>query len=301
MILRTSLLAATLLPGAALAQATTIETATGPVELDGVPGTVVALDLAAIDTLSALGVTVAGVPDITPPAYLADTLAQAEIVGTLFEPDFETIAAMGPDLIVAGGRSQSQVEPLSQIAPTLDMTIGEDVVQQGLARLEAYGALFGHEAEAEALREEFAAVQADVQDAAADEGEVLILLANGGTLSAYGAGSRFGWIHTDLGLAEAVPDLDAETHGEAVSFEFVAETDPDWIFVVDRGAAIGQEGEAAAATLDNPLIAGTTAAQEGQIVYLDPAPLYLAGGGIRSLIATTTEIAEALGADASGS
>ncbi len=70
---------------------------------------------------------------------------------------------------------------------------------------------------------------------------------------------------------------------------------PDWILVIDRGAAIGQDGEAAEATLDNPLVAGTTAGENGRIVYLDSAPLYLAGGGITSLRGTVNQITAAFG------
>ena len=79
-------------------------------------------------------------------------------------------------------------------------------------------------------------------------------------------------------------------HGINELAKTIAEVDPDWILVIDRGAAIGQEGEAAQATLDNPLVAGTKAAQNGQILYLDSAPLYLAGGGIRSLMGTLDQI-----------
>ncbi|MCO6384671.1 siderophore ABC transporter substrate-binding protein [Oceanicola sp. 502str15] len=294
------LAALVLLPGAVAAQSVEIETAAGPVAAPQAPETVVALDIAAIDTLSALGVTIAAVPQFTPPAYLADVFAAAQPVGSLFEPDFEALASLGPDLIVAGGRSQKQVEPLSQIAPTLDMTIGLDVVGEGKARLEAYGKLFGAEEQAAALEAKLDEAVAGAQTAAEGKGDALILLVNGGKISAYGDDSRFGWLHTTLGIPEAFPDIVAEGHGEAVSFEFVAETDPDWIFVIDRGAAIGQEGEAAAAVLDTPLVAGTKAGKAGQIVYLDPAPLYLAGGGINSMLGSIGEVTTALeGAGAS--
>ncbi|GGL58081.1 siderophore ABC transporter substrate-binding protein [Wenxinia marina] len=283
------------LPGLAAAQEVEIETYAGPVSVPASPETVVALDLAAIDTLDALGVSIAGVPDITPPAYLADAMADVPTVGTLFEPDFEALAVMAPDLIVAGGRSQTQVEPLSAIAPTVDMTIwGGDLVAQAEARVAAYGTLFGLEDEAAALTADLDAAIEEARSAVEGKGDALILLTNGGTVSAYGDDSRFGWIHTALDLPEAYPELTAETHGEAVSFEFIAEVDPDWILVIDRGAAIGQEGEAAAATLDNPLVAGTKAGQAGQIVYLDPAPLYLSGGGIQALTITLGEIADAM-------
>ncbi|WP_373354132.1 siderophore ABC transporter substrate-binding protein [Pseudoroseicyclus sp. CXY001] len=289
-----ALVAALSFAGAAQAQTVTVETYSGPVEVPAAPETVVVLDLAGVDALQALGVPIAGVPDIQPPAYLADVMAEAEIVGTLFEPDFEALAVMAPDLIIAGGRSQTQVEPLSAIAPTIDMTIWEDVIGQGRARVEAYGDIFGKEAEADALLADLDAAIEGAQSAAEGMGDALILLTNGGKVSAYGDDSRFGWIHTDLGLPEAFAELDAETHGESVSFEFIAEVDPDIILVIDRGAAIGQDGEAAAVTLDNPLVAGTTAAETGRIIYLDSAALYLVGGGIQSLMLTIEEITDAL-------
>ncbi|WP_281981820.1 siderophore ABC transporter substrate-binding protein [Thalassorhabdomicrobium marinisediminis] len=300
--MKTTFLATALavLPGLAIAQTTSIETAAGPVTVPVSPETVVTFDLAALDTLQALNVPVAGVPAIAPPAYLAEVLGSTPAVGTLFEPDFEALAVMAPDFIIAGGRSQSQVEALSQIAPTIDMTIsGPTLLADAKARVDAYGAMFDKpEAAATLLAELDAAIEA-AQAATDGQGDALIVLTNGGKVSAYGGDSRFGWLHTSLGLAEAYPDLNAETHGEAISFEFIAEVNPDWIFVIDRGAAIGQDGEAAAVTLDNPLVAGTTAGQKDQIVYLDPARLYLVGGGYQSVMGTIDEVVAAFTADAS--
>lgn len=44
---------------------------------------------------------------------------------------------------------------------------------------------------------------------------------------------------------------------------------------MDRDAAIGREGVAAAQLMDNELVKATTAGQKGQIVYLDPVSWYL--------------------------
>ena len=85
-ILVTSL-AALGVPGLALAADLTVSTATGDATVPSNPGTVVALDLAAIDALDALGVELAGVPDITPPAYLQGAMEGVARVITLFEPD----------------------------------------------------------------------------------------------------------------------------------------------------------------------------------------------------------------------
>ena len=282
--------------GTATAAERSIETALGPRRLATEPAPLVVLDVAAIDTLDALGVTIDAMPAPNYVGYLADVFEAAAHVGSLFEPDYEQIATMAPGLIVAGGRSARQVAPLSAIAPTIDMTIGNtDQLATVRARIAAYGALFGRTAAAEALTGALDAKIAQASDAVRGKGNALILLTNGGKISAYGGESRFGWLHRALELPEAHPGLTAEVHGQPVSFEFIAELNPDWILVIDRGAAVGQAGEAAAATLDNPLVNGTDAAQAGRIVYLDPAPLYIAGGGVQSMMATLDEVIAAFG------
>ena len=289
-----ALAALTLTAPFALADDVTIATARGDVTLPGAPTTVAVLDIAAIDTMQALGVLPAGVPDNLYVDYLADVAAQAKPVGTLFEPDLEALATMGPDLIIAGGRSSTQVDALSPIATTVDMTIWEDVVGQGRDRIAAYGALFGKAEKAAELTAALDARIAAVQAAARDKGNALILLTNGPKISAYGKGSRFSWLHDALGIPEARENLDPETHGDAVSFEFVAEVNPDWIIVIDRSAAIG-EPSSAVATLDNPLVQGTTAGKKGQIILLSSTPIYIAGGGYTSLTITLDELLAAFG------
>lgn len=290
-----ALTAAVIAAAPAFADNVTIETATGPVEVASSPEKVAAFDIAAIDTLSALGVAPAGVPDKLYVGYLADLADNAQPVGTLFEPDLEALAGLAPDLIVVGGRSAKQVAALSPVAPTIDMTIGTDLIEDAKARLTAYGQLFGTQEKAAELADNLQSKLDGLQAAAKDQGKALIVMTNGPKVSAYGAGSRFGWMHSAVGIPEAHENLDPETHGDAISFEFIAETNPDWLFVIDRGAAIGEEGSAKA-TLDNPLVAGTTAGKKGQIVYLSSAPLYIAGGGYQSLTGTMDELLAAMAA-----
>lgn len=300
MILSASASAA-LLVGPATAQEVTIATAAGDVTLAANPSKVAVFDTAAADMLDALGVPMAGLPLPLNLGYVTESAPDAVSVGTLFEPDYEALARLAPDLIIAGGRSAAVVEPLSAVATTIDVTLSsEDRVDDVRARLLAYGQLFGREAEAETLVADLDAKVDEARAAVAGKGEGLIVLVNGGRLSAFGAGSRFGWIHDDLGLAEAAPEIDVGTHGEAVSFEYLAEVDPDWLLVIDRGAAIGEAGEAAAAVLDTPLVADTTAGREGHIVYLDPARLYIAAGGVQSTMGTMDELIAAFGPAAEG-
>ena len=279
-----TLIAALVCGSAAVAQTVEVRTFRGLQQAEAQPEKVAVFDLAALDTLVALGVKPAGVIGNLYVDYLDKGGAGAEVVGSLFEPDFESIYALQPDLILVGGRSSDQAEALADFAPTLDMTIaGDDLVQIALHRLEDYGHLFGKEAEATALRDSFLTKLEATKSLARGKGTALLIITNGPKISAFGAMGRFGWLHSKLEIPQAAQCLGENSHGEAISSEFIRDANPDYLFVVDRLSAIGQGGEDAKATLDNDLVRQTSAWKNGHVIYLDAASLYIAGGGIQSM------------------
>lgn len=282
-------------PGHAL----TVSHAQGETEVSDNPQTVLVFDLASLDTLDALGVTVQGVPNGALPPYL-DRYQDSDVarIGSLFEPDYEAVAAAQPDLIVVGGRSAAKYADLARIAPTIDLTVDRtNFIESAKQNVGTLAEIFGKQAEAEAKLAELDASIASLNATAADAGPVLVILTTGGRMSAHGPGSRFGVIYGEYGLIPAVEGLDTGNHGQAISHEFILETNPDWLFVVDRDAAIGREGEAAAQMLDNELVAQTTAWQNDQVVYLDPVGWYLVGGGLTAMQTSVDQIADALSTD----
>lgn len=266
--------------------------AQGVTEIDGVPQTVVVFDVATLDTLAALGVPVAGAPGGRVPASFAP---DASPVGTLFEPDVEAVTAIGPDLIIVGGRSASKYAELSALAPTVDLSVqGEDYLAGVRHNVETLGGIFGREAQA---AEQLAALDADVaalNALAQDAGRVLVVLTTGERMSIHGPGSRFGVIFDDYGFTPAMAGTDTGNRGQSITHEFILETDPDWLFVVDRDAATGGEAGAARQLLDTDVVRGTTAWQEGQVVYLDPAGWYITGGGLQTLRGNIAQLVAAL-------
>lgn len=279
----------TFFTGAALALATgasaeiSIETARGPVSLDARPETIAVYDIAAADTLVALGVMPDGVVgQLGMVGYLDDLAAEATVVGSLFEPDLEALNALAPDLTIVGGRSSSKLEDVERVSAAIDMTIRGDVVTQAYERLETYGALFGKEEKAAELRAALEADFAATQALVAGEGKALILMTNGPEVNAYGPTGRFGWLHEALDLPAAA-DITDSNHGEAISFEFIRDANPDILLVLDRLAAIGREGEAAEAVLDNALVRETNAWTNGRVIYLDSGSAYISAGGVQAL------------------
>ena len=261
-----------------------IETAAGPVDIDKVPQTLAVFDIAAVDTLDSLGVKIAGLPENLYVPELARLKDDTEVVGTIFEPDMEALSALAPDLIILGGRSSPQLAATSRIAQSIDMTMdGDDLFAQAKQRLAAYGALVDKQAEATTLAAELDALLVSTREAVQGKGKALILMTSGPKVTAYGKGSRFGWVHAALELPPAVEDVEAATHGEAISFEFVRDANPDWLIVLDRAAAIGSGEQSAMATLDNELVAGTTAWKKKQIIHVPAADFYIAAGGVQSM------------------
>lgn len=279
-----AMLAAFALPALASAETIEIQTAQGMVRVQAKPSRVAVFDMAALDTLDLLGVKAAGVPDRVFLPELKSAAAGGEVVGTLFEPNLEALSALDPDLIILGGRSSPKAKFTSRIAPTIDMTIdGQELVRDAEARLQAYGRLFGREQTAEQEKQKFNAATVAARDAAKGKGRALIVMTNGPKISAFGLGSRFGWIHSTLQIEPAVTTMAPSIHGEAVSFEFVRKADPDWLIVVDRAMAIGAGDNQARATLDNELVRDTKAWKSDRVIYLPSADLYIAGGGIQAM------------------
>lgn len=273
-----------------------IKTPRGPANLPASPVKIAVMDITALDTIDLLGVKPVGVPERLYVDYLKDLGDDAQRIGSLFQPDFEAIHALQPDLVVVGGRSSKQYDAMTKIAPTIDMTVwGEDIVGQAKARLAAYGALFGKEQDAKTHLAAFEAKIAEAKNTVKDKGNALIILTNGPKISAYGASGRFSWLHEAIELPEAIKNVEEATHGEAVSFEFIREANPDWLIVIDRSAAVGNKGVTAKETLNNALIHDTKAWKSNQIVYLDAANIYIASGGIQSMTNTLDEIITAFG------
>jgi iron complex transport system substrate-binding protein len=284
---------------AAMASVSFSETFTHPsgtTELEVTPSKLVVYDLAAVDTLDALSVDIEGLPKAYATSYLSkfsdDNYTD---VGTFWEPDFETVAAIQPDLVVVGGRTQTQYEMMSSIAPTIDVTVwGADFLSQFYNVTETLAASVGKKAEADAKLDAIKNRVADIHEKAQGKGNALFILTTGGKISAYGPGSRFGILHDELGVKPAIEDVEAATHGDPITFEFLKDADPDMLFVIDRDAAIGTSTGAAQSLLDNALVKELKAYRNDKIIYVDGFSWYMVAYGIQAVESILTEVEDAL-------
>lgn len=271
----------------------------GDITISKKPEKVVVFDYGALDTLESLNIEPVGVVKDNLPEYLSkykDNKYKA--IGGLKEPNFEVISELQPDLIIISARQSDHYKELSKIAPT--MYVGLDTkkyLDSFKSNTTTLAQIFQKEEEGkkkiEAIETRVKEVQEEVNKKAKDK-KSLIMLTNDGNISAYGPGSRFALVDT-LGFKAVDEKLEASTHGQKIGYEYIKEKNPDYIFIIDRSAALGTKGTSSAKqSLENDLVKSTNAYKEGKMVYLDPSYWYLSGGGIKSMEVMVEEIAKAL-------
>ena len=254
------------------------------------PQRIAILDMASLDILDALGVgdRVVGTAS-TSLEYLQDYINDdIANLGTIKEADLEAVMASEPDVIFIGGRLSGSYDALSEIAPVVYLSTDTDlgVVESVRKNAGIIASMFGLEDQVGELMADFDSRIAALAEAAEGHTAIVGLVTSGG-FNVLGNDGRCSMIGREIGFENIGVDaeIDTSTHGNEASFEFIVEKDPDYIFVLDRDAAIQTEGaQLAQEIVENELVMDTRAYQDGHIVYLaSPAVWYTAEGGITAL------------------
>lgn len=260
------------------------------------PARVVALDYASVDNLELLGVKVLGLPKGNLPSHLSKYQDDAEVedLGQLLEVNFEKLAALNPDVIFMSERMEKNYPELKKIAPTVFLKTDAKDFLGSFKKIAGYfGQIFDKQdlidAEVAKVDEKITALKAVT---AAKENKGLIVMYNNGKMSAFGPGSRLGMIHDVFGVKQAITDIDATAkHGHSVSSELIQQTNPDYLFIVDRGAVVNKKS-ADKADIENVLVKQTNAYKNGKVIYLDPEVWYISGTSIPTVNKMVDDIAK---------
>lgn len=264
-----------------------ITDAHGTVTVPVNPKNVVALDNRTFETLADWGIELAAVPKEVMPAdspYVKDESVQN--IGNHREPNLEILAAADPELVIVGQRFASYYEDIKKLVPNavvIDLSFdvseeaaapGENFVNGFKDTTTALGQIFDKNAEAEQLVADFDQAIEDAKSAYNGTDTVMSVIVSGGNIgfAAPHSGRVWGPMYE---IFEWVPALEidktsSDHQGDEVSVEAIAQSNPNWIFVLDRDAAISSTADAVPAqdVIDNsPALQNVTAVSEGQIVY----------------------------------
>lgn len=234
-----------------------------------------------------LPVTVAPLDLFSPENPLKDS-SDILNIGLHTEPDFEQIVAADPDLVVNGYRFSGEenakgVRDAAPDAAFLDMTgpEGQSADEFVVESITLMGEVFNRTEEAEALVAQFHTALDDAKSAYDPEKTVMGLVTSGGEINySNPTDGRGASIFFDLiGMTPALDAEGSSDHtGDNVSLEALAQADADYLLVLDRDAAVSEEGQTVVPALD--LITGSAAlanvpAVRNEAITVMPADYYL--------------------------
>ncbi|QQU77567.1 ABC transporter substrate-binding protein [Corynebacterium striatum] len=239
------------------------------------------------------------VPSAVRDVYNKDTVAAD--LGSHREPDLEALVAAEPDVIWNGQRFeqyQEDIEKLVEDVPVVDFEPRDDkdFFEELKRHTKALGQTFGHEEDAAKLIKDFDAAAKRAKEAYDPSKKVMAVNTSGGEIGyiAPKIGRTYGPVFDLIGMTPAleVPEGTDDHEGDDISVEAIAESNPDWILVMDRDAAISKEGKEHVPgdklVNENAALKNVTAVKEGN-VYVAPADTY-----VNESIITYTEILNAL-------
>ncbi|CAM4336320.1 iron ABC transporter substrate-binding protein [Bacillus manliponensis] len=259
------------------------------------PKNVVALDNRTFETLADWKIELAAVPKAIMPAdspYVVDEKVQD--VGNHGEPNLEIIAAVDPELVIVGQRFSGYYEDIKKLVPNaavIDLNIdvseeaaapGENLVNGLKDTTITLGKIFDKNEEAKKLTADFDQSIKKAKSAYNGKDKVMSVIVSGGDIgfSAPHTGRVWGPMYDIFGWTPALEvkgDSSTDHQGDEVSVEAIAQSNPDWLFVLDRDAPITGETDKVPAqdVIDkSPALQKTTAVSKGQIVYA-PEDTYL--------------------------
>ena len=277
----------------ASAETVEITDAHGTIDVPVNPKNVVALDSRTFETLEDWGIELAAVPKGVMPAdsaYVNDDAVQD--IGNHREPNLELLAAADPEVVIVGQRFGGYYEEIKALVPNavvidLNFDVSEEAATPGENLINglknstiSLGKIFDKNAEAEALTSELDEKVADAKAAYNGTDTVMSVNVSAGNIgfAAPHYGRVWGPLYEVLDWTPAleVEKTSSDHEGDEISVEAIAQSNPDWIMVLDRDAAIGSGDESVPAKdviEGSPALQETTAITSNQVVYA-PADTY---------------------------
>jgi len=225
--------------------------------------------------------------------------------GSLFYVDRDVLDLIQPELVILGARSfgmnaaGDRLDP-EDVAAFRDETVERyeetawirlgpgreiNILDDMRISVDVLSAIFPDLADD--LQAEFNAILDEVATvnelaSASDSTALFVMMMDATSLSVFHPGSRFNILYDEFGFSAADPGATLEftdQHGLEARAEGVLALNPDVIFVLDRSNNMIGPGAAFDAITSDPIIAEVSAAQNDNIIALDPTSWYTITGG----------------------
>lgn len=259
----------------------TIKHQLGTTVINTLPKQIAALDMNEVDFVDQLNIPIAGMVKDFVPHFLEKYKNNNDIadLGSIVQPNIEKVHTLKPDLILMTPLHSKSYPELAKIAPTLhydiDYKSGNGQINTIKNHLLDLGKIFDKQALAQQKVSEIDTKLQQVKQITANRPEkALVIMHNNGSFSNFGTNSRYGFVFNELGVKPASTTTQINLHGEPISSEFINQTDPDILYIIDRTAVMEHRPLINADSVSNPLLTQTKAWKNGRVVFVDADAWY---------------------------
>lgn len=270
------------------------------------PKSVVATDNRTFETLDSWDIELSAAAVSLMPSTISYTTDESIVdLGSHREPNLEAVVAAQPDLIINGQRFAQYHDDFVKLAPNavvleLDPREGEPLDAELKRQTTVLGEIFGKQAEAKQLTDDFDEAIERVTAAYNADDSVMAVITSGGQIgyAAPSVGRTLGPLFDIFGFTPALEVAEgSEDHqGDDISVEAIANSNPDVILAMDRDAAVASTESTYVPA--NEILASSEALQSvnavvnGNIIYM-PADTYT-NEGIQTYTTFFNALADAL-------
>ena len=274
-------------------QTVSIEDNHGTIEVPINPQKVVVLDSRSIETLQSWDIKLVAAAKAVLPAdsvYIDDE--SVADIGNHREPNLELLASIEPDLVIIGQRFAGFYDEIKTLLPQsviIDINIdvseesttpGENLINGFKNNTLILGQIFDKIDEAQALVESFDSAIEEVQTAYNGSDRIMGVIVSGSDIgfSAPSFGRVWGPLFDIFSFVPSlnVGDSSSDHQGDSISTEAIAQSNPDWLLVLDRDGAIVSSTETLTAkeVIESSQVMETSTAIKNQQVVYAPTDTY---------------------------
>ncbi|PHD68574.1 iron-hydroxamate ABC transporter substrate-binding protein [Bacillus toyonensis] len=238
------------------------------VTFDKTPESFATLSMGDMDIIHALGGKIIGRPDTK--LTLPEELKKAQVIGNAHQPNFEQIASLKPDVLVANNGFQKNV-PTVEGQGTKVVISTANSVQDIQKNIEIYGAVMKKEDKAKELNQKMN----DQMKKYEKKSDVKALLVYGapGTYLAALPTSLSGDILEKTGgknIAAGFPEMKEYPQYAQLSVERIIETNPDVIYLITHGDPNSVKKAFEGEMMKNEAWKNLDAVKQNRVVILPP-------------------------------
>lgn len=240
---------------------------------DKTPSSVATLSSGDLDVLLALGIEVAGRPTVQGPPV--EGLEQVAEIGNPHQPNFEKIAEINPEVLIAAPSFKQHEENMERQGTKIVYTAANSV-EDIQNTIELFGTIFDKEKEAQTIQDKIASEIQKNTEQKADPVRTLLVYGAPGTYLAALPNSLSGNLLELAGgenIASDFPNEEKYPQYASLSVEKIIERNPEMVMLITHGEPEAVKTAFEGEMLKNPAWKNLDAVKTGNVVVL-PSHLF---------------------------